>query len=144
MFSLFAKTATRVEESSAEEVNAGIRERTKARIARYAAAPEVELRDRLEALDYEWDIERMLEANAAGVVLLGLLMGRTFDRRWYALSGAAGVFLMQHVLQGWCPPVSLFRRLGIRTAREIEHERNALLTALRSRTQAEEGWVRER
>ena len=35
-------------------------------------------------------------------------------------------FLLQHAVQGWCPPVPFFRRRGVRTAREIEIERYAL------------------
>ena len=34
--------------------------------------------------------------------------------------------LFQHAVQGWCPPIPLLRRLGIRTSREIEIERVAL------------------
>jgi hypothetical protein len=136
-----SKTSRHVEEHSPEEVNAGIREKTKSRIARYAAEPEEVLRGRLEELEYEWDIERLLEANFAAVVLASLLLGRGVNKAYYALAGIAAVFMAQHVLQGWCPPVSAFRRLGVRTSREIEHERNSLLTALRSRTQAEQGWA---
>jgi hypothetical protein len=36
------------------------------------------------------------------------------------------VFLLQHAVQGWCPPIIWFRRLGVRTSTEIDHERNAL------------------
>jgi hypothetical protein len=32
----------------------------------------------------------------------------------------------QHALQGWCPPLSAIRRLGVRSAAEIEEERTAL------------------
>jgi hypothetical protein len=131
----------KVEDHSPEEINAGIREDTKARIARYAAEPEDVLRGRLEELEREWDIERVLEANFAGVVLASLLLGRFAGKGFFALAGVAAVFMTQHVTQGWCPPVSLFRRMGVRTSREIEHERNSLLTALRSRVQAEEGWA---
>lgn len=35
-------------------------------------------------------------------------------------------FLLQHALQGWCPPLPVFRRLGFRTQAEIERERYAL------------------
>ena len=35
-------------------------------------------------------------------------------------------FLFQHAVQGWCPPIAVLRRLGVRTAREIEVERIAL------------------
>ena len=35
-------------------------------------------------------------------------------------------FLLQHAVQGWCPPLPVFRRLGFRTQTEIEEERYAL------------------
>ena len=35
-------------------------------------------------------------------------------------------FLLQQALQGWCPPVSVLRKLGLRTQREIDEERFAL------------------
>jgi len=35
-------------------------------------------------------------------------------------------FLFQHAVQGWCPPIPVLRRLGVRTSREIELERIAL------------------
>lgn len=37
-----------------------------------------------------------------------------------------GGFLLQHALQGWCPPVPVLRRLGFRTQTEIDEERYAL------------------
>jgi hypothetical protein len=48
------------------------------------------------------------------------------DRRWLALPGVVGTFLLQHGLQGWCPPLPLFRLLGVRTKEEIKEERYAL------------------
>jgi hypothetical protein len=36
---------------------------------------------------------------------------------------SASGFLLQHALQGWCPPVPLLRQLGFRTSYEIEEER---------------------
>ena len=35
-------------------------------------------------------------------------------------------FLFQHATQGWCPPVPLFRKLGVRTRSEIDREKYAL------------------
>ena len=43
---------------------------------------------------------------------------------WSSRLGAG--FLLQHAVQGWCRPVPIFRRLGIRTASEIDAERYAL------------------
>ncbi len=47
-------------------------------------------------------------------------------RKWLLLPFGVAAFLLQHALQGWCPPVDIFRRLGIRTTREINDERVAL------------------
>jgi hypothetical protein len=71
-------------------------------------------------------MERTLEANAATLAFGGTVLGALGHRRWLLLSGIASGFLLQHALQGWCPPVPLLRRLGIRTAAEIDAERYAL------------------
>ena len=71
-------------------------------------------------------MERTLEANAAAIALAGTVLGAAVDRRFLVLPAFVAGFLLQHALQGWCPPVRFFRRRGVRTAREIAHERNAL------------------
>mgnify|MGYP006201292969 CR=1 FL=1 len=48
------------------------------------------------------------------------------DRRFLLLPAAVFTFFGQHALQGWCPPIPIFRRLGVRTHREIARERYAL------------------
>jgi hypothetical protein len=53
-------------------------------------------------------------------------LGYAVDRRFLLLPAAVLTFFAQHALQGWCPPIPLFRRLGVRTAREIERERYAI------------------
>jgi hypothetical protein len=68
----------------------------------------------------------VLEAHAAGAVLVGSGLGATVDRRWFAFPAVVGVFLLQHALQGWCPPLPIFRRVGFRTTAEIDYERYAL------------------
>lgn len=118
-------TTTRVIEHSPARYNEQIRYQTEANIARYAEDP-ASINRRLEELEREWDMERLLEANAASLTLAGLALGATVDRRFYWLPAAASGFLLMHALQGWCPPVPLFRRLGVRTASEIDHERYAL------------------
>jgi len=77
-------------------------------------------------LDQEWDIERILEANASGIILFGLLMTITVSWYWLILPIAVASMLFLHALQGWCPPVPLFRRFGVRTETEINQERFAL------------------
>jgi len=83
--------------------------------------------DRLIAdLDDEWDIERWLETNASILALSGTLMGIFVNRKFLIVPCLVLPFLLQHAIQGWCPPVPLFRRKGVRTRREIETEKNAL------------------
>jgi hypothetical protein len=123
--SLVSATTSRVPEHTAEDVNFQIQQRIEANVAYFAERPD-EIDPRLAELDREWDIERTLEANAASVSLLGLMLGLMVDRRWLALPVGVAAFLLQHAVQGWCPPVPVFRRLGVRTAGEIDQERYAL------------------
>lgn len=123
---MIPSTIDRVPWHTAGHVNEQIRRRTRDRIARHAAAGPEAIGRRLEELDREWDIERVLEANAASITVLGVFLGATADRRWFYLPAVIGGFLLQHAVQGWCPPVPVFRRLGVRTSAEIEEERLAL------------------
>jgi hypothetical protein len=63
---------------------------------------------------------------APSFTLLGICLGVTVRRRWLLLPIVVQSFLLQHALQGWCPPVPVLRRLGVRTADEINQERYAL------------------
>jgi hypothetical protein len=119
-------STTRVPQNTAEFINRQIERQTEATIARCAAAGPAAIEQRLAELEAEWDIERMLEANAATVSLLGLTLGATVDRRWFLLPAVVAGFLLQHAVQGWCPPVPVLRRLGFRTPTEIDYERYAL------------------
>jgi len=96
------------------------------RIRCYAAQDRQMISKRIEELDREWDIERVLETNAASLGLLGVLLGLSRNRGWLLLPIAVSGFLLQHAIQGWCPPVPLLRRWGVRTRFEIEQERYAL------------------
>lgn len=122
---MFATTRERVPAHTASEINQRIREESLARLAYLADHPQ-EIDAHLEKLDREWDIERALEANAATLAFIGVLLGAKVDRRWLALPAAVTAFLFQHAIQGWCPPLPVLRRLGLRTAAEIERERYAL------------------
>jgi hypothetical protein len=108
-----------------EDVNRRIAWETDRSIEHHAAHPE-DIPGRLRELEAEWDVERVLEANASALVLVGLALAASVDRRWAALSAGVAAFLFQHALQGWCPPLPVLRRLGFRTVHEIERERTAL------------------
>jgi hypothetical protein len=118
------RTTERVPVHTAVSVNRRIREKMERQVRYYADHPE-KIEKRLQELDREWDVERALEANASSLALLGLGLGLK-DRRFLVIPGVVTGFLLMHALQGWCPPVPLLRRLGIRTQAEIQAERNSL------------------
>jgi hypothetical protein len=123
--SMIPATTKRVNRSTATSINRAIAEATEESLAHHAGHPK-RMAARLNELDREWDIERMLEANAAFFALTGTILAATVDRRWLALPALVTAFLFQHAIQGWCPPLPVLRRLGFRTEREIDAERTAL------------------
>ena len=126
MSNVLPATATRVERATHTDLNERIRMHTDAWIAGLEDSESVELEARLDELDREWDIERVLQANASTLVMIGVALGYGWDRRFLLLPAAVLTFFAQHALQGWCPPVPIFRRRGVRTSREIERERYAI------------------
>jgi hypothetical protein len=122
---MFPSSTKRVAQHTHDEINDRIAREIDRSIDYHAAHP-AEIPARLRALDDEWDVERVLEANASTLILLGLTFSRFVDRRWIALPVGVAAFLLQHALQGWCPPLPVLRRLGFRTMHEIDRERAAL------------------
>lgn len=116
----------RVRANTTPKVNRQIDRNIGAHVRSYAQRSRGEITRHIRELDREWDIERWLEMNASALALTGLVLGLTHSRKWLALPGIVLPFLLQHALQGWCPPVPLFRRLGIRTREEIDREKHAL------------------
>lgn len=126
MTDLIPPTTSRVADRTDADINARIRRQTEANVAYFAKGGAQAISERLRELDREWDVERLLEANAATIALTGLCLGSLVNRRWFLLPAVVGGFLLQHAVQGWCPPIPVFRRLGMRTQTEIEQERYAL------------------
>ncbi len=126
---MLAPSATRVADHTSVQANRQIQRETQRNIQFYARRGLAAIDYRLRQLDREWDVERALEANAATAVLLGTFLGTFVNKRWYLINAVVGGFFLQHALDGWCPPLPVYRSLGFRTPREIEGERNALLAA---------------
>lgn len=130
--SLIPSTANRVPLNTAPEINHRIKHDTDTRIAVIASRGRSAIEERLKALENEWDIERCLETGASSLTLLGTILAFSVSRKWLWLPGGVATFLLQHAIQGWCPPLPVFRRLGVRTIDEINYERNALQEVLQS------------
>jgi hypothetical protein len=120
-----ATTVGRVPQQTSVEANRRISYTTLQNIARCGTSREA-IDRRLRELDAEWDIERCLEANAATAMIVGTCLTALGGRKFLVLPLAVGGFLLQHAIQGWCPPMPVFRRFGVRTQREIDEERTAL------------------
>ena len=81
---------------------------------------------RQHALDREWDTDRIIQAEAATLGLIGLALGALVHPRLLIVPKLVAAALLLHAVTGWYPSLPLFRRLGIRTGREIARERYAL------------------
>ena len=123
---MFPSMVERIPKNSADNISQKIRRQTKEDIVRIAAEGPVAIERRLGELDREWDLERVLGANAATASLVGLTLGATVNKKFFILPAIVAAFLLQHSVQGWSPPVPVLRRLGFRTQTEIEKERYAL------------------
>jgi hypothetical protein len=123
---MLPSTAQRVPQHTSPDINEQIREQTDANVASCASKGRAAIDRRLAELDQEWDIERCVETMAPAFTLIGLALGLTVNRKWFLMPAVVQSFFLQHALQGWCPPIPLLRRLGVRTMDEINEERYAL------------------
>lgn len=120
----------RVRHSTSIATNQAIDHSTDLNISRYIGLDAERIERRIEALDREWDVERILEVNASLLAFTGLVLGVTRHPRWLALPAAVLPFLFLHGMQGWCPPLPVLRKLGVRTRGEIDREKYSLLLSL--------------
>lgn len=116
----------RVRNNTSDETNKEIDRETAMEVQQLTFADAHEVSQRIIELDAEWDVERMLETNASVIALSGLVLGLTHNKKWLAVPGVVLPFLLQHAIQGWCPPVPVLRKLGFRTRKEIDKEKYAL------------------
>jgi hypothetical protein len=134
------RRADRVRDHSAQHINRRIARAIDRSVQHCTREGREAILQRLGELRDEWDIDRVLMANLAiggGVsYMLGL---HRFARRplwrerhtgWLYFFGAQLGFLLLYATVGWCPPVVVWRRMGVRTKSEIELERGLLLAAL--------------
>ncbi|HEY0886090.1 MAG TPA: hypothetical protein VGE20_12445 [Ramlibacter sp.] len=115
----------RARRHTAASVLRRIDDETVSRLSEVARRPEA-APVRLHALDREWDVDRVLETEAAAMGLLGLALGTAVNARLLAMPGIVGAAVFLFATRGLYPLLPLFRRLGVRTAREIERERYAV------------------
>ncbi|MEY2440287.1 MAG: hypothetical protein QOI34_1672 [Verrucomicrobiota bacterium] len=120
------KNKDRVQAHTAQNVNRRIERKAARRVMQAAGQPAATLTRRIGELDEEWDMERWLETNASALAFTGTVLGLLVNKKFFVIPCIVLPFLFQHAVQGWCPPVPIFRRKGVRTRREIDAEKYAL------------------
>jgi hypothetical protein len=58
------------------------------------------------------------------------VLSLTVNRGFALLPAFAVATLAQYLIQGWCPPLVLLARLGLRSSSEIDRERYALTASV--------------
>ena len=124
------RSTDRVRANTADYVNKRIDDKIENNVRYYSGRTRAEVTCRIAELEQEWDIERVLQLGAASLSLTGLTLAAVKNRVWFLLPTAVLSFLFLHAVQGWCPPIPVLRRLGVRTREEIERERYALKALL--------------
>lgn len=119
-------TKDRVRKNTSWGQNIKIDNLTRENIRKYSKGSDREIADRINTLKQKWDMERTLEINMSTLALTGLALSVFVDKRWALLSGVVLGFFVQHAIQGWCPPLPVFRAMKVRTRTEIEEEKYAL------------------
>ena len=120
------QTEERVRSSTSPSQNEKIDRETKTNLARYKDLDSLTIQERIKELDKKWDIERTLMFNAATLSMTGALLAIFVNRKWAIMPAVVTSFLIQHTLQGWCPPLPLFRAMGIKSREELDREKYAL------------------
>lgn len=115
----------RVRVKTSEQLKQDIDKKTFENVKDYFDRSDSVITRRIEELDEEWDIERVLGLNMSTLALSGFILSMK-NRYWLTLPVVVTGFFAQHSLQGWCPPVTLFRYFKFRTRKEIEREKHAL------------------
>jgi hypothetical protein len=118
----------RVRRNTAETVNRKLDERAEDRVRGYVSANRRDIADRIEELEREWSIERVIETEAPLLALSGIALGVGVNRKFFVLPGFVAGMILLHALQGWYPLLPALRRMGFRTRQEIDREKFALKT----------------
>jgi hypothetical protein len=116
-----------------EKVKENIEGKTSSNLVHYANETEAVIKQRIEALDNEWDMDRMLQLNASVFSIAGIALGARVHKNWFILPGVIAGFLALHAVKGWCPPVPLFKAMGVRSRKDIDKEKYGLMEILKIR-----------
>ncbi|MGY8871806.1 MAG: YgaP family membrane protein [Pseudomonadales bacterium] len=58
-------------------------------------------------------VSAALRLMAGTVVLISLALGTYINPNWFYLTGFVGLNLLQSAFTGWCPAITIFKKLGL-------------------------------
>lgn len=122
----FPKSSLRVKINTSPQSNEKIQSKMTHNISKCLDADKDDITKRINQLNKEWDTERVLEANASAIIFIGTVLGFLVNTWLFLICGFISFYLLTHALQGWCPPLPLIRKLGVRTVYEICMEKMIL------------------
>jgi hypothetical protein len=92
----------------------------------FAHQDKARINERLQELQGEWDMERIIHLHLSGISIAGALLGYFLNKRWLILPALAAAVLILHSMKGMAPQKPLLRKLGFRTREEINREKYSL------------------
>ncbi len=98
----------------------------------YRLENEEVIRQRIDELSNEWDVERSVQLNASLIVLGSIILGAAFSKKWLFVSGAVSGLLALHAAKGWS--LSINTGENLRTRNEIAKEQAGLQNILKNDT----------
>ncbi len=126
MKNIMPPTAFRVFLRTNPMINAEIRSKILRSLNILKKNNEPQISERIKKLNMEWDTERVLETDAAVMIILSSYLGRKTSGKWNYVTLIIGCCVLLHALQGWCPSLPIIRKWGVRTEDEINLEKMAL------------------
>jgi hypothetical protein len=108
------------------DVNERIDRETDERVRYYATRPVDFVSHRISELDSEWDVDRVLRADIAGLGLIGAGLLVALRKSWLALPIVALSLVAGSSTDTTQPLLVALRQIGVRTRGDIERERTAL------------------
>ncbi|MGO1059300.1 hypothetical protein ACTL32_09250 [Planococcus sp. FY231025] len=112
--------------NSPDEINQRIERQIEANVGYFKQQNHDAIREHIELLEKEWDIEKMLKTGLAALTVATIFLSAKSTKKWGLAAGIAGIFMAQQAAYGWSPPFAALRRLEFRTVEEIELERRAM------------------
>ncbi|MBY0548087.1 MAG: hypothetical protein K2W95_12400 [Candidatus Obscuribacterales bacterium] len=93
-----------VRRKTSQEINERIDRQIERNVGYFATQSKEAISDRIEELEEEWDVDRLLARNAAVIALSGTALGAFLHRSFLVIPLLVTSFLWHHMQKGWCPP----------------------------------------